>query len=93
MAMTISDSLLEKDKTKVDREAYPIEIIGTTAKSHADRKHDASIRPTARYDNDAENDDHKYYMWSTPAAFAFFGVLIVLALLFAEFLALFIDLG
>ncbi len=91
--MTISDRLLEKGKTKVEREAYPVEIIGTTAKRHADRKHDASIRSTARYDNDAENGGYKYYIWSTPAAFAFFGVLIILALLFAEFLALFVDLG
>jgi hypothetical protein len=32
-------------------------------------------------------------MWSTPTTFAFFGALIVLTLLFAEFLTLFIDLG
>jgi hypothetical protein len=93
MTMTISESLLEKDKAKVERESYPVEIIGTTAGRHANRKHDASIRSTARYDNNAENWDHKYYTWSTPTAFAFFGVLILLAILFANFLALFIDLG
>jgi hypothetical protein len=93
MAMTISESPLEKGKTEVERESHPVEIIGTSAKRRADRKHDASIRSTARYDNDAENGDHKYYMWSTPTAFAFFGVLILVALLFAEFLAPFIDLG
>ena len=89
--MAISEILLEKGKTGVEREAYPVEI-GTTAKRHADRKHAASTRSTARYDNDAEKGDHKYYIWSTPTAFAFFSVLIVLALLFSEFLALFIDL-
>ena len=47
--MTISESLLEKGKMKVEREAYPVEIIGTTAKRHmgseARREHpvDSSI--------------------------------------------------
>ena len=90
--MTVLESVFEKGKMKVEREAYPVEITGMTAKRHVDRKLDASIRSTARYDNDAEKGDHKYYIWSTPTAFAFFSVLIVLALLFSEFLALFIDL-
>jgi hypothetical protein len=93
MTMTISKSLLEKGKTGGERESHSVEIIGATEKRHVNRGHDASIRSTARYDNDAEKGDHKYYMWSTPAAFAFFGVLIVQTLLFAEFLMLFIDLG
>ena len=91
--MTISESLLEKGKTGVERESHPVAIIGTTAKRHVDEEHDASIRPTARYDTDAEKGDHKYYMWGTPTAFAFFSVLIVLALLFSKFLELFIDFG
>jgi len=33
------------------------------------------------------------YLWSTPKSFAFFAVLIILALLGAELLALFIDRG
>ena len=90
--MTISENLFEKGKMKVEREACPVEITGTTVKRHMGRRLDASIRSTARYDNDAEKGDHKYYMWSTPTAFAFFSVLIVLAFLFSEFLALFIDL-
>ena len=90
--MTISESLLEAGKTGVEREAYPAEI-GTMRKRHADWKHAASTRSTARYDNDAENGDRKYYMWSTPAAFAFFSMLIVLTLLFSKFLELIIDFG
>jgi hypothetical protein len=92
MEMTISESLLEKCKARVERGSHPVEIIATATKRHADRERDASIRSAARYDNDAEKGDHKYYMWNTPTAFAFFSVLIVLALLFSEFLALFIDL-
>jgi hypothetical protein len=91
--MTISESLLEKGKMGVERESHPVEIIRTPAKRRANRKHGAGTRLTARYDNDAENGDHKYYMWSTPTAFAFFCVLIVLALLFSKLLDLFIDFG
>jgi hypothetical protein len=93
MTVTISESLLGTGKTGVERETHPVEIVRTAAKRHADRKHAASTRSTVRYDNDVENGDYKYYMWSTPTAFAFFSVLIVLALLFSEFLALFIDFG
>jgi len=30
--MTVSESVFEKGKMKVEREAYPVEITGTTAK-------------------------------------------------------------
>ena len=42
--MTVSESVFEKGKMKVEREAYPVEITGMTAKRHVDRKLDASIR-------------------------------------------------
>jgi len=40
-----------------------------------------------------EQGDRKFYLWRTPKSFAFFAVLIILALLGAELLALFIDRG
>jgi hypothetical protein len=40
-----------------------------------------------------EQGNRKFYLWSTPKSFAFFAVLIILALLVAELLALFIDPG
>jgi hypothetical protein len=52
--MTISESLLEKCKARVERGSHPVEIIATATKRHADRERDASIRSAARYDNDAE---------------------------------------
>ena len=90
--MTISDHLIEIDKTGTERESDPIEVIRATAIRHARRNHNGRIQSSAQYAYDAEDDNHKYYMWSTPAAFAFFATLIILACLFAEFLGLFIDL-
>jgi len=90
--MTISDHLIETGKTGTERESDPVEIIRTTATRHSHRNHNGRIQSSAQYVYDVEDEDHKYYMWSTPTAFAFFATLIILVLLFAEFLELFIDL-
>jgi hypothetical protein len=90
--MTISDHLVETGETGTERGLDPVEIIKTTATRRTRRYRDGKSRSSARYTFDVEDDDRKYYIWSTPAAFAFFATLIVLSLLFAEFLGLFIDL-
>ena len=81
------------DRISIDDRRHIEESVARKVPRLSREEHDASIRSTARYDTDAEKGDHNYYMWSTPTAFAFFSVLIVLALLFSKFLELFIDFG
>ena len=86
--MTISESLLEKGKMRADRASHPVDPRGAAANRRASQERDARTRSTARRAYEAKNGDRNYFMWSTPKAFAFFAMLIVLALLFAQFLTL-----
>jgi hypothetical protein len=90
--MTISEDRVREYKVRLGPEPGPVEIVRpATTKGSRNARDGGTPSLTARIAGRAD-EERNYYAWSTPASAVFFGILIILALLFAELVRPFVDL-